>query len=372
VRADLVVAGGGPVGLATAIYARQRGLSVVVLEARRPPLDKACGEGIMPEGVAALAALGVRLPPGAGRPFVGVRYLDGDVVAEGRFAGGAGLGVRRTALSSALRTRACELGATLLDGTALRGFARRGATTRVETSAGALEAGLLVGADGLRSRVRRAAGLEARPPRARPRHGARRHFALAPWSDRVEVHWADGVEAYVTPVACDEVGVALLWRGGGARYDDLLARFPALRARLANAPATSAVRGAGPFEQRVRARTAPGVALVGDAAGYLDAITGEGLTLGLLSAEALVDAVAAGRPLDAYERAWRARSAALFRMTRLLLLVAAWPALRRRVIRALAARPELFDRFLAISAGQAPLRALGVDGALGLARGLVG
>jgi flavin-dependent dehydrogenase len=199
----------------------------------------------------------------------------------------------------------------------------------------------------------------------------RRHFGLAPWSGCVEVHWADGAEAYVTPVAPDEVGVALLWRGGSARYDALLARFPALAARLAGAPVRSTVRGAGRFEQRVRRRFAPGVALVGDAAGYLDAITGEGLTLGFLCAEALVDVVAEGRPLADYERAFRARSATLFRMTRLLLLVGALPGLRRRVVWTLARRPDLFDRLLAVTAGQAPLRALGVGGALGLARGLV-
>ena len=371
-RADVLVAGGGPVGVATAIHARLRGLSVVVLEARHAPLDKACGEGLMPEGVASLARMGVRLPDGVGHPFLGVRYVDGDVVAEGRFGAGEGRGVRRTALSAALRARASELGATLLERTALRGFARAGDAMRVRTSAGPLEARLLVGADGLRSFVRRAAGLEGRPSRVAPRQGLRRHYALAPWSDLVEVHWAQGVEAYVTPVARDEVGVALLWRGTAARYDELLARLPALAAKLAGVPVSSSVRGGGRFHQRVRARTAPGLALVGDAAGYVDPLTGEGLSLGFACAEALVETVVAGRPLASYERFWHARSAALFRMTRLLLLVAAWPALRHRVVRTLAARPELFDRFLAITAGQAPLRALGVDGALGLARGLVG
>ena len=119
------------------------------------------------------------------------------------------------------------------------------------------------------------------------------------------MHWADGVEAYVTPVARDEVGVALLWRGGSARYEDLLARFPALAARLAGAPRRSSVRGAGRFQQRAARRFAPGVALVGDAAGYLDAISGEGLTLGFRCAEALAEMLAAGRP----SRSTSARSA---------------------------------------------------------------
>ena len=132
-------------------------------------------------------------------------------------------------------------------------------------------------------------------------------------------------------------------------------------ARCAPAASSSAAR-----------RFAPGVMLVGDAAGYLDAISGEGLTLGFRCAEALAEVLAAGQPLAAYERAYRERSATIWHMTRLLLLVAALPRLRRRVIRTLAARPDLFDRFLAITAGQARLaRFLGVGGALHLARGLV-
>jgi 2-polyprenyl-6-methoxyphenol hydroxylase-like FAD-dependent oxidoreductase len=372
VPSDLLVVGAGPVGLATAIRARLRGLEVAVIEARRaPPLDKACGEGLMPEGVAALARMGVRLPERAGAPFSGIRYVDGAVVAEGCFTSGHGLGVRRTALSAALLERAREVGAEIHFATPMRTWSRSAEGIRAETPKGAFRARLLVGADGARSRVRAEAGLEGRPPRGPGRYGLRRHFGVTPGSGRVEVHWAEGAEAYVTPVSPDEVGVALLWRGGRARYEDLLGRFPALAARLAGARPRSSVRGAGPFHQRVTRRFAPGVALVGDAAGYLDAISGEGLTLGFRCAEALVDVVAAGQPLAAYERAYRELSATIWRMTRLLLAVAALPALRRRVIRTLAARPELFDRFLAITAGQAPLRSLGVGGALRLARGLV-
>src|SRR5262245_44436563 len=261
----------------------------------------------MPIGVEELRAMGVRLPVERA-PFAGIRFVDGEAFAEGRFAAGPGLGVRRTALSRALLDRARELGAEVCFGVAVVGF-RAEAPGRVHVqlgprdAPGALEAGLLVGADGLHSGIRRLAGLEARGGRI-ARHGMRRHFRVASEPAFVEVHWAPGAEAYLTPVAPREIGLALLWSGGPARYDALLARFPRLDRRLAGAKPTSGVLGASRFAQRLRRRTAPGVALVGDAAGYLDPLTGEGITLGLRCARALVDAVARGAPLREYERAY--------------------------------------------------------------------
>src|SRR5262249_13340647 len=138
--------------------------------------------------------------------------------------------------------------------------------------------------------------------------GVRRHFRLRPWSDLVEVHWADGVEAYVTPVGPDRVGVAFLWSAaGGPRgdYEAFFARFPRLRAHLGPAAACpeTAVRGAGPFDVRVESIARGRVLLVGDASGYLDAITGEGLSLAFASAAVLVEATA-GDDASAYPRAW--------------------------------------------------------------------
>ncbi|HSC20975.1 MAG TPA: FAD-dependent monooxygenase, partial [Solirubrobacterales bacterium] len=240
---DVAIVGGGPAGLATAIEARLAGLSAAVLDRGRPPLDKACGEGLMPDAVARLAAMGVPL---AGRPFRGIRYLDGGTVAQGTFPGPPGLGVRRTALHAALAARARELGADLRWGTAATGLAPEG----VETAAGLLPARFVVGADGLNSRVRRGAGLESTEPAKASRHarrfGVRRHYAMAPWSDFVEVTWGREAEAYVTPVAGDEVGVAILWSGPARGFDDLLPRFPELAARLSGVPAASRDRGAGP------------------------------------------------------------------------------------------------------------------------------
>lgn len=361
----LAIVGGGPAGLATAIHAARRGLSAVVVDARALPLDKACGEGLMPPGVAALAAMGVEVPATDRMPFVGIRWIDGDAVAEGRFADGPGWGVRRTALIAAMVARARSLGVELRYGCRAGAWRRLRDGMEIETDAGPLRARLLVGADGLRSRIRREAGLAGRDTR-RPRLGVRRHFRVAPWSPFVEVHWDASAEAYVTPVGPYRVGVAVLYAPGVETFETLLDRFPAVRERLRGILPESDVRGAGPFEQRVRRRHADGVALVGDAAGYLDAITGEGLTLAFRAAQALADgaadAGALGRGLDAYERAYRRASRTYYLATGLLLAVARRPRLRRRLVRALAREPELFDRLLAMNVSERPLAALGAGG----------
>jgi flavin-dependent dehydrogenase len=232
-----------------------------------------------------------------------------------------------------------------------------------------VRARLLVAADGLHSRIRREAGLEAEGGSGR--FGVRRHFARAPWSRFVEVHWSDDAEAYVTPVGPDLVGVALLWHGKNEHFDSLLSRFPALREKLDGVDYASRAAGAGPFRQRVTSRLADDLALVGDAAGYLDPLTGEGMTLGFRSARALVDTVAAGRPLADYERAYRELSRNYYRMTGMLLRIAERPRLRRRVVRMLARRPDVFSTMLAVNAGDAPVTALGVGGALGMVGGLL-
>ena len=361
---DVAIVGGGPAGLATAIEARLSGLSAAVLDRGRPPLDKACGEGLMPDAVARLAALGAQV---AGRPFRGIRYLDGGTVAQGTFPGPPGLGVRRTALHAALAARARELGADLRWGTAATGLAPEG----IETAAGVVVARYVVGADGLNSRLRRWAGLESpEPAGASRRFGVRRHYAMAPWSDFVEVTWGREAEAYVTPVAGDEVGVAILWSGPARGFDDLLPRFPDLAARLSGVPAASHDRGAGPFAQRPRRVARGRVALVGDASGYLDAITGEGLAVAFHQARALAAAIARG-DLARYAAAHRKIGRLPDAMTGLVLALERRPALRRRAIRALAAEPALFSRLLGIHGRLLPVRRLGLPGAVRLAWRLV-
>jgi len=330
---DLVVAGGGPVGMAAALHAHRAGLDVVVREPRPGPIDKACGEGLMPGAVAELADLGV-LP--RGHDIAGIRYLDGHGAragVEAPFKAGPGRGVRRTVLHSALAEQ-LEAAGVAVEPRPVRSVRDCGDHLEVDGE----RTRYLVAADGLHSPTRRLVGLEAERPGGRRRFGLRCHVQQAPWSDFVEVHWSSHAEAYVTPVDDDLVGVAILTaRGEG--FDEALADFPALRERLVGE--RTRVRGAGPLRQRVRARATGRVLLVGDAAGYVDALTGEGIALGLAQARAAVTCLAADRP-DLYERQARRIGLRQEVLTHALLLATGSQLLRRRLVPAAERLPWVF------------------------------
>jgi flavin-dependent dehydrogenase len=335
---DLIVVGGGPAGLATAIEAARHGMAVAVIERRDGVIDKACGEGLMPPAVRELREMGVEIA--GGRPFAGIRYVADGAAAEARFRGSHGVGLRRTALHEALAARAADLGVVRV---AAEVAEVRQTAEYVE--AGGLRGRWLAAADGLHSRIRRSLRLAA-PPRHPPRHGIRRHFRAEPWSDLVEVHWDEEAEAYVTPVGEELVGVAVLFTGRGS-FDVWLARFPSIAARLG--PAASAPQGAGPFEQRVTRRVVGRVALVGDAAGFLDPLTGEGVGLGIAAGQVLVRCLVGAEGIEAYERQWQGLTRRYRFITAALLRLRRAPALRRRLVPVLQRCPSLFDfglRFL--------------------------
>jgi menaquinone-9 beta-reductase len=379
-RADALIIGGGPAGLATAIVLARHGLKTVLCEHKHFPVDKPCGEGIMPVGLAHLEQLGVKQHLSAGEvyPFVGVRYRlpDGSGVAA-PFAEGPGWGVRRTLLSSGL-LRAAENLKTLdiREGTRAEVVARTAEGTVVQVGNSRVLARLLIGADGLRSGVRRWACLAGPAPSHR-RWGARQHFAIAPWSPYVEVYWGRGIEAYITPCSPGQVGIAFLWdairydqvQGGSALIPSLLQAFPELMARLAGVPACSVPRTIGPLQHNARAPADDGVILIGDAAGYLDPISGEGISLATAQALALEWTVVPvlrrdpglsprAKDLAAYTSAYRAIVAPYYRTTRLALFLSRHPALAARVVQALGRQPDVFQWLLSTNMGRASLRRL--------------
>ncbi|KUI33898.1 monooxygenase [Mycobacterium sp. IS-1496] len=327
---DLLVAGGGPAGLATAVHGARAGLEVVVVERRPGTLDKACGEGMMPHTVAHLDRLGVAPP---GMPLRGIAYLDRDRRVEAAFRTGPGRGVRRTVLHAALQDAARAAGVRIVGGDA-------GDITQDATSvrAGDFRARYLAAADGLHSPIRRALGL-AQPSRGTRRWGIRRHIHTAPWSDHVEVHWGPDSEAYVTPVADDCVGIAILSSSRGG-FDRHLVDFPALAERIRGHD-HGPDRAAGPLRQRARSRTAGRVLLVGDAAGYVDALTGEGIGLAFGAAELLVDCIV-GERIDDYDRRWRALTRRYRLVTEGLVRAGSTPSIRPRIVPAARALPGVF------------------------------
>ncbi len=333
VRRDMAVIGGGPAGLATAIAARLAGLSVVLMDAARPPIDKACGEGILPGGVALLRQLGVRFSQDDALPFHGIRFIDDGVSVEAHFPGGPALAIRRTRLHGLLAERASQLGVRLLWG------------ANVTDTSQLADCRWIVGADGSNSRVRTAARLDE-GGRPTSRFGFRRHYRISPWTDFVEVHWGSHCQIYITPVSRDEVGVALLTRDSSLRLDAALKDFPDLQRRLRGAARSSGERGGVTVSRRLRRVFRGNTALIGDASGSVDAITGEGLSLSFHQAIALSKAVTLG-DLAPYQ----AEHLRLMRRPRLvasaLLLLDRLPLVRRSVLRALALDPPVFAHLLA-------------------------
>ncbi len=348
---DVLIIGGGPAGLAAAIALRQRGLACTVVEARAPGIDKACGEGLMPDALGSLAALGVAISAADGHPFRGIRFANQRDRVAASFPNGIGIGVRRPHLHNLLRQRAEATGATILWESRVKLIDCNSALINGTP----IRYRWLIGADGHASSVRRWAGLD-RVRTETVRYGIRRHYHLHPWTDHVEVHWGRSGQFYVTPVAEDCVGIVYMTRDAKSLRHDALSDFPELAERLAGAQIASFERGAASANRKLRRVAKANIALIGDASGSVDALTGEGLAMTFRQALALADALVS-EDLPAYEREHRRIARLPHAMGRLLLTMDRWPEVQTRALHALAKNPTLFHDLLSVHVGDcSPLR----------------
>ena len=357
VSSDVFVVGGGPAGLACAIACALRGLQVVVADGMRPPIDKACGEGLLPDALKALEALGLDFMGTEWAPIEGISFncraqrSGRELSASASFPSASGRGMRRVLLHELLIARALELGVRIEWQTTVQ------STQSVQNGSHLIEARqdagrtslrfacrYLVGADGHSSRVREWAGL-SRARSGRRRVGLRQHYDIAPWNRKVEVHWAGPGQASVTPVSATQVCVAFVANRKFASPSEALEYFPELAARLADVKPSDSPRGSVSFSRKLQRVSSGTIALVGDASGSVDAVAGEGLSLAFRQSLALADAIVHG-DLRAYDREHRRLHRAPLRMAQALLLMGRSPWLRDLTLRTFTCFPSAFSALL--------------------------
>jgi flavin-dependent dehydrogenase len=335
----------------------------------RPPIDKACGEGLMPDSLEALAAIGFSnldqtLRETETHLLRGIRFI-GDqtpnlITTEAAFPRAPGRGIRRTILHQILLDRAASLGVRFHWENSVQNIAPTTEGTLVHSNRQTLRARYLIGADGPRSRVAIWAGLTEASIQSR-RIGLRQHYTIAPWTDFVEVYWSNVGQAYVTPNSSNEVCVAFIANKKFPSSEAALSHFPALRHRLAASQPNGPARGSITLGRKLRRVTNGNIALIGDASGSVDAVTGEGMALCFRQAAALSVALRAD-DLALYQQAHRRIHRLPSLMSRSLLLMDRSPRLCDTVLRTFQRTPWLFERLLQMHIGHSPLQSFGTEG----------
>jgi len=351
---DVAVIGSGPAGIATAIASALKGLRVILFDSRTPPIDKPCGEGLLPEAVKALGTLGIKLNSTLAFQFSGLRFSDEFSSASAEITRGQAFGLRRVSLHQLLIDRAMELGVRFRWGARVTDFNSSG----VIASGEMFRCKWIVGADGQRSAVRRIARIGSRYTLSR--FGFRRHYKISPWANVVEVRWGHRCQMFVTPVSADEVCVALLSNSPRVRIDRALDQFPDVASRLHGVPAVSAESGTVTALSCATTVARGNVALVGDASCTIDGIAGQGLSLAFQEAIHLAEAFARN-DLGYYKSAHRRVTRTAILTTLLLLVMDRSNWVRRKALRLFARDPGLFSRMISIHTGESSADALGME-----------
>ncbi len=342
---DALILGGGPAGLSAAIALRQNGIDCMVVDALQPTIDKGCGEGLMPDALEALQQLGITITEEDGHPFRGIRFQNASHQTDAAFPDKPGIGVRRTHLHRRMITRAQQLKIPLLWGASAKLLDNSTAVVGGQQ----IRCRLLVGADGQASSTRRLAGLNE-VFKENLRFAVRRHYKVEPWSEYVEVHWGAAGQVYVTPVAKDCVCVIRISRDPKVNRENLFKEFPEMERRLRHSLVVSQPRGAVSVTRRLRNVVSGPVALIGDASGSADAITGEGLAMSFRQAIALAAAVKRN-DLRSYTTAHRSIGKLPHAMGSLMLVLDRWPAMQKRALKTLSQNPDLFGELLSVHLG---------------------